>query len=101
VCINHPLHRRGRSPALCWASAGSTMPGTKMLPCGLLWKYLGLDAGQPRTSFLHDGLFRITQARFLNDPFEMKPRVLLDRYSDEDWAVARERARLEFPSGGL
>jgi len=80
------------------------MLGTKMLPCGLLWKYLGLnDQGEPRTSFLDNGLFRITQPRSLNDPFEMKPRVLLDRYSDEDWTVARERARRSgmFPSGTL
>jgi hypothetical protein len=73
-----------------------------MLPPGLLWKYLGLnDQGEPRTSFLNDGLFRITQPRLLNDPFEMKPRVLLDRYSDEDWTVAREQARRSgmFPNG--
>jgi hypothetical protein len=80
------------------------MIGTKMLPCGLLWKYLGLkEQGEPRTTFLSDGLFRITQSRSLNDPFEMKPRVLLDRYSDEDWTVAREQARRSgiFPSGTL
>jgi hypothetical protein len=82
----------------------AAMLGTKMLPCGLLWKYLGLnDQGEPRTSFLDNDLFRITQPRSLNDPFEMKPRVLLDRYSDEDWTVARERARRSgmFPSGTL
>lgn len=73
-----------------------------MLPPRLLWKYLGLnDQGELRTSFLDDGFFRITQPRFLNDPFEMKPRVLLDRYSDEDWTVAREEAQRSgmFPNG--
>ena len=82
----------------------NAMLGAKMLPCGLLWKYLGLnDQGEPRTSFLDNGLFRITQPRSLNDPFEMKPRVLLDRYSDEDWTVAREQAQRSgmFPSGTL
>jgi hypothetical protein len=29
----------------------------------------------------------------LNDPFEVKPRVILDEFSDEDWAVARAGAR--------
>jgi hypothetical protein len=80
------------------------MLGTKMLSCRLLWKYLGLnDQGEPRTSFLHNGFFRITQSRSLNDPFAMKPRVLLDRYSDEDWTIAREQARRSgmFPSGTL
>src|SRR6266446_3358645 len=84
--------------------AAATMISTKMLPCGLLWKYLGLnDQGEPRTNFLDNNLFRITQSRYLNDPFEMKPRVLLDRYSDEDWTVAREQARRSgiFPSGTL
>jgi hypothetical protein len=29
----------------------------------------------------------------LNDPFEVKPRVILDELSDEDWAVARDGVR--------
>lgn len=64
-----------------------------MLPSGLLWKYIGLDEqGKPRTNFIEDRLFRITQPRSLNDPFEMKPRVLLDKYSTEDRTVARNQA---------
>jgi hypothetical protein len=66
------------------------MPEDKLL----LWKYLGVDqAKNPRLTFLDNGLFRVTQPRALNDPFEMKPRVLLDEFADEDWAVARARAR--------
>jgi hypothetical protein len=64
-----------------------------MVPQGLLWKYLGLDdMEKARTSFLHDCLFRVSQPRALNDPFEMKPRVLMNKYSSEDWAIAREGA---------
>lgn len=73
-----------------------------VLPNGLLWKYIGLDERQrPRLDFLDDCLFRITQPRALNDPFEVKPRILLERYSEEDWHVARERALSSgmFPSG--
>jgi Protein of unknown function (DUF2971) len=59
----------------------------------LLFKYLGLDKGIPRTSFLDDGLFRVTQPSVLNDPFEMKPRVLVNKYAEEDLSVARDTAR--------
>ena len=65
-----------------------------MLDDGLLRKYLGVeDSGHPRLSFLDDGIFRITPPQALNDPFEVKPRVLLDEFADEDWAVARARGR--------
>lgn len=73
-----------------------------MLPNGLLWKYLGLDDNQqPRLAFLDDCLFRITQPRALNDPFEVKPRILLDQYSEEDRIVARQEALASgvFPGG--
>jgi len=66
------------------------------IPEGLLWKYLGLEKGcpgAPRLRFLEKNCFRITQPCALNDPFEVKPRVILDEFSDEDWAVAREGAR--------
>ena len=50
------------------------------LPQGLLWKYLGLnEEGRPRIGFLIDELFRVTQPQFLNDPFEMKARILRKR----------------------
>ncbi len=62
-------------------------------PRNLLFKYLGLDKGIPRTSFLDDGLFRVTQPSALNDPFEMKPRVLVNTYAEEDRSVARDIAR--------
>jgi Protein of unknown function (DUF2971) len=62
-------------------------------PRNLLFKYLGLDKGIPRTSFLDDGLFRVTQPSALNDPFEMKPRVLVNKYAEEDLSVARDTAR--------
>jgi signal transduction histidine kinase len=66
------------------------------IPEGLLWKYVGLEGGcpgAPRLRFLEEGCFRITQPSALNDPFEVKPRVILDEFSDEDWAVARDSAR--------
>jgi hypothetical protein len=67
-----------------------------MMPDDLLWKYVGTsNAGVARTEFLNDRLFRISQPSALNDPFEMKPRVLLDSYSEEDWRVARARAQRE------
>jgi Protein of unknown function (DUF2971) len=59
------------------------------LPCNLLFKYLSLK----RTSFLDDCLFRVTQPSELNDPFEMKPRVLVNKYAEEDRSVARDIAR--------
>jgi hypothetical protein len=59
----------------------------------LLWKYLGVDQlREPRLTFLEDGLFRITQPRALNDPFEVKPRVLIEEFADEDWDIARAHA---------
>jgi Protein of unknown function (DUF2971) len=63
------------------------------LPCNLLFKYLGLKNEVPRTSFLDDCLFRVTQPSALNDPFEMKPRVLVNKYAEEDWSIARDTAR--------
>jgi hypothetical protein len=63
------------------------------LPDNLLFKYLGLDKNEnPRTTFLENCLFRVTQPSELNDPFEMKPRVLVDEYSEEDFSVARDLA---------
>jgi hypothetical protein len=60
----------------------------------LLWKYLGVDRPRnPRLAFFDNQLFRVTQPLALNDPFEMKPRVLLEHFADEDWTVARARAR--------
>ena len=60
----------------------------------LLWKYLGVvQPREPRLTFLENARFRITQPLALNDPFEMKPRVLLDDFAEENWAVARARAR--------
>jgi Protein of unknown function (DUF2971) len=59
------------------------------LPCNLLFKYLSLE----RKSFLDDCLFRVTQPSELNDPFEMKPRVLVNKYAEEDLSVARDTAR--------
>ena len=72
-----------------------------MLPENLHWKLLGLTDGRiPRSNFISDQLFRITQPTCLNDPFEMKPRVLLEEYSSEDCEKAREQARNEnFVSG--
>lgn len=61
---------------------------------GLLWKFLGCDEqGRPRTSFIDDRMFRITQPSALNDPFEMKPKVLFGQYAPEDLDIARETAR--------
>jgi hypothetical protein len=63
---------------------------------GLLWKYVGLEGGcpgAPRLRFLEKSCFRITQPCALNDPFEVKARVILDEFADEDWAVARAGAR--------
>jgi hypothetical protein len=70
------------------------MARRRMLEGGLLWKYLGVVRSQePRLTFLDDGLFRITQLLALNDPFEVKPRVLLDQFAEEDWTVARVLAQ--------
>lgn len=65
-----------------------------MLPKNLHWKLLELtDDRVPRSAFILDQLFRITQPNCLNDPFEMQPRVLLEEYSPEDWEEARKQAR--------
>jgi hypothetical protein len=65
-----------------------------MAEAKLLWKYLGVDRPKnPRLTFFDNGLFRVTQPLVLNDPFEMKPRVLIEEFAEEDWTVARERAR--------
>ena len=65
-----------------------------MLPEDLLWKYIGLDrAGELRLPLLGSCEFKITQPCDLNDPFEVKPFVLIDQYSAEDWVIARRRAR--------
>ncbi len=65
----------------------------KMLPDNLLWKYKSLtDHDRNLLGFLEDCCFRITQPSALNDPFEMKPCVLVNSYSDDDWRVAREQS---------
>jgi len=65
-----------------------------MLPENLHWKFLGLTEGRiPRSDFISDQLFRITQPTCLNDPFEMKPRILFEKYSSEDREEARKQAR--------
>ena len=65
-----------------------------MLPEHLHWKLLGtVDGKVPRSSFISDQLFRITQTNCLNDPFEMQPRVLLEKYSPEDWQEAKKEAQ--------
>jgi hypothetical protein len=65
-----------------------------MAEAKLLWKYLGVDRPKnPRLTFFDNGLFRVTHPLVLNDPFEMKPRVLLEEFAEEDWTVARARAR--------
>jgi hypothetical protein len=65
-----------------------------MLPDNLHWKLLGLTVdGVPRSDFISDQLFRITQPKCLNDPFEMQPQVLLEKYSPEDWSEARKQMR--------
>jgi hypothetical protein len=68
-----------------------------------LYKYLGLKAdGSVRADFLENGLFRFTQPDKLNDPFEVRPRVLMEAYSTEDVERARERAlEAGFPEDNL
>lgn len=61
----------------------------------ILYKYLGLDGCHPRTTFLDDGLFRITQPRFLNDKHsESRLKPYFNEFSpaDLDWA-RREHAK--------
>src|SRR5262245_20350934 len=67
------------------------------------YKYIGLrDDGAVRADFLKDGLFRFTQPDRLNDPFEVRPRVLMEAYSDEDTERARTEAlRAGFPRDDL
>jgi len=66
------------------------------------YKYLGLKSdGNVRADFLENGLFRFTQPDQLNDPFEVRPRVLME-YSNEDIQRARERAlEAGFPKENL
>jgi len=65
-----------------------------MLPENLHWKLLGLADGRvPRSRFISDQMFRITQPDCLNDPFEMQPRILLEEYSPEDREEARKQAQ--------
>ncbi len=68
-----------------------------------LYKYLGLKPdGTVRADFLENGLFRFTQPDKLNDPFEVKPEVLMEAYSTEDVERARERAlEAGFPEDNL
>ncbi|MGE5304658.1 MAG: hypothetical protein ACM3TN_15215 [Alphaproteobacteria bacterium] len=62
------------------------------------YKYCGLKDGENiRVDFLSDCLFRFTQPDQLNDPFEVRPVVLTERYSEED----KERARKEALKIGL
>ena len=57
------------------------------------YKYLGLKIdGSVRADFLENALFRFTQPDQLNDPFEVRPRVLMEEYSNEDSQRAREQA---------
>lgn len=67
----------------------------------VLWKYLGvLGDGRPRTTFLDDQLFRFTPPHSLNDIAELKPRILMDQFSDDDLRMARKQAAKAF-SGGV
>src|SRR6266511_3526830 len=62
----------------------------------ILYKFLGLKEQNGkrtvRADFLDNQLFRFTQPSLLNDPFEMKPVIIMNKYSEEDYAVAREIA---------
>ena len=63
----------------------------------VLYKYLGLDQNSARITFLDDGLFRITQPRFLNDKHsESRLKPYFNEFSpaDLDWA-RREHAKLQ------
>lgn len=53
----------------------------------LIYKYVA-----PRTEFLQTELYRFTQPNELNDPFEARPIVLINKYSREDCEVARAKA---------
>jgi hypothetical protein len=64
-----------------------------MIHKNLLYKYMGFDGDQPRTSFLENESFRFTQRSLLNDPFETLPIIYPpNQYAEEDWDVAREEA---------
>lgn len=57
------------------------------------YKYLGLKSdGTVRSNDLADGLFRFAQPDQLNDPFEVRPRILMGAYSEEDMDTSREAA---------
>ena len=59
----------------------------------MFYKYLGLKVdGTVRADFLTNGLFRFTQPNQLNDPFEVRPRVLMEAYAEEDIELAQEAA---------
>lgn len=71
----------------------------KMRP-DLFYKYLGLKSDATvRSDFLVNELFRFTQPDQLNDPFEVRPRVLMGAYSEEDMDTARKEAlKAGFPA---
>jgi hypothetical protein len=57
------------------------------------YKYLGLKVnGTVRADFLTNGLFRFTQPNQLNDPFEVRPRFLMEAYAEEDIELAQDAA---------
>lgn len=56
----------------------------------LIYKYVKFDHSRP--GFLQTELFRFTQPNDLNDPFEARPRVLMNNYAPEDYEVARAKA---------
>jgi hypothetical protein len=66
----------------------------------VFYKYLGLKGdGTVRANFLTNALFRFTQPNQLNDPFEVRPRVLMGVYAEEDVELAREEAlKAGFPA---
>ena len=63
----------------------------------IIYKYYGLDykninEPKPRTAWINNYLFRFTQPNKLNDPFEVRPKLLFNTYSKEDYERAYEQA---------
>ncbi len=65
--------------------------------------YLGLKSnGKVRALVFEKLIFRFTQPNQVNDPFEIRPRVPMEAYTEEDIDRARERAlKAGFPKENL
>jgi len=60
----------------------------------IIFKFYGLSSSNTvRDSWIKDYLFRFTPPRELNDPFEVRPKLLFNEYSKEDYLLAEQKAK--------